>query len=71
MLMLSSCYSKPTSAKFSGARVIYTYIKITTVQELVQGFDQETAAVVMARLTSLKMEDEVLLNFVIVVCILT
>lgn len=27
-------------------------------EELVQGFDQETAAVVMARLTSLKMEDE-------------
>lgn len=28
-------------------------------QELVQGFDQETAAVVMARLASLKMETEV------------
>lgn len=28
-------------------------------QELVQGFDQETAAVVLARLTSLKMETEV------------
>ena len=29
------------------------------LQELVQGFDQETAAVVMARKTSLKMESEV------------
>ena len=33
------------------------------MQELVQGFDQETAAVVMARLTSLKMEAEVLPEF--------
>ena len=32
-------------------------------QELVQGFDQETAAVVMARLTSLKMEIEVCFLF--------
>lgn len=29
-------------------------------QELVQGFDQETAAVVVARLTSYKMETEVI-----------
>lgn len=33
------------------------------LQELVQGFDQETAAVVMARLTSLKMEIEVCFLF--------
>jgi hypothetical protein len=33
------------------------------LQELVQGFDQETAAVVMARFTSLKMESEVLIVF--------
>lgn len=33
------------------------------MQELVQGFDQETAAVVMARFTSLKMESEVLIVF--------
>ena len=33
------------------------------LQELVQGFDQETAAVVMARLASLKMETEVYLKF--------
>lgn len=32
------------------------------LQELVQGFDQETAAVVMARLASLKMETEVYLK---------
>uniref|UniRef100_A0A6N2KA51 Protein transport protein SEC23 n=1 Tax=Salix viminalis TaxID=40686 RepID=A0A6N2KA51_SALVM len=46
-----------------------TLLRVTTVtrrwvdssvssEELVQGFDQETAAVVMARLTSLKMESE-------------
>lgn len=32
------------------------------LQELVQGFDQETAAVVMARITSLKMEIEVIIK---------
>jgi hypothetical protein len=32
-------------------------------QELVQGFDQETAAVVLARYISLKMEMEVLLQY--------
>lgn len=37
--------------------------KILPLQELVQGFDQETAAVVMARLTSLKMEIEVFYKF--------
>ncbi|GMI80393.1 hypothetical protein like AT1G05520 [Hibiscus trionum] len=31
-----------------------------STEELVQGFDQETAAVVMARITSLKMEMEVI-----------
>ncbi|XP_065861492.1 protein transport protein SEC23 E-like [Euphorbia lathyris] len=47
----------------------HTLLRVTTVtrrwidsavstEELVQGFDQETAAVVMARLTSLKMETE-------------
>lgn len=36
---------------------IYFYLFL---QELVQGFDQETAAVVMARLASYKMENEVL-----------
>lgn len=32
-------------------------------QELVQGFDQETAAVVVARLASFKMETEVNIQF--------
>lgn len=47
----------------------HTMLRVTTItrrwidsavssEELVQGFDQETAAVVMARLTSLKMETE-------------
>lgn len=36
---------------------------ILPLQELVQGFDQEAAAVVMARLTSLKMEIEVFYKF--------
>ncbi|KAK8548363.1 hypothetical protein V6N12_061277 [Hibiscus sabdariffa] len=50
-----------------------TMLRVTTVtrrwvenavstEELVQGFDQETAAVVMARITSLKMEMEVFNN---------
>ena len=34
-----------------------------------QGFDQETAAVVMARLTSYKMETEVEMNFEHQLCI--
>jgi hypothetical protein len=37
--------------------------KMLPLQELVQGFDQETSAVVMARLTSLKMEIEVFYKF--------
>lgn len=40
-------------------RVIFNYLHCFSIQELVQGFDQETAAVVMARYASLKMETEV------------
>lgn len=36
------------------------------LQELVQGFDQETAAVVIARMTSHKMEMEVFLLSIVV-----
>jgi hypothetical protein len=38
---------------------IFNYLHYCVIQELVQGFDQETAAVVMARYASLKMETEV------------
>jgi len=37
----------------------FNYLHYCVIQELVQGFDQETAAVVMARYASLKMETEV------------
>lgn len=42
---------------------MFMLMKIMILQDLVQGFDQETAAVVIARLTSHKMEMEVLLYF--------
>lgn len=38
---------------------IFNYLHYCVIQELVQGFDQETAAVVMARYASLKMETDV------------
>lgn len=47
------------SQKFSGKQTFSDNGCCIHSQELVQGFDQETAAVVMARLTSLKMETEV------------
>lgn len=37
------------------------YNRDFNTQELVQGFDQETAAVILARYISLKMEMEVLI----------
>ena len=40
---------------------MFMVMNFMTLQDLVQGFDQETAAVVIARLTSHKMEMEVLL----------
>lgn len=48
---------RQTRAGFSFLEMVNT--ELFTFQELVQGFDQETAAVVMARKTSLKMETEV------------
>lgn len=48
---------RQTRAGFSFLEMVNT--ELFTIQELVQGFDQETAAVVMARKTSLKMETEV------------
>lgn len=40
---------------------MFMLLNFMILQDLVQGFDQETAAVVIARLTSHKMEMEVLL----------
>lgn len=48
--------------------VISNYLHYFAIQELVQGFDQETAAVVMARYASLKMETEVWDKFYIQIC---
>ena len=39
---------------------MFMLMNIMILQDLIQGFDQETAAVVIARLTSHKMEMEVL-----------
>ena len=49
--------------KKSTKRILMLTGNMLPLQELVQGFDQETAAVVMARLTSLKMEIEVCFLF--------
>lgn len=43
------------------SEMMFMVTNFMTLQDLVQGFDQETAAVVIARLTSHKMEMEVLL----------
>lgn len=45
-------------APLIGFHVIYTF-PFNIVQELIAGFDQEAAAVTMARLVSFKMENEV------------
>lgn len=57
------CIFKSCKNELSGTGRLILIWRVVWLQDLVQGFDQEAAAVVMARLASYKMEMEVLITF--------